>query len=89
MTLIEFSAATKASGMPNDEYLLNRLKYKELLNKKKAPKDLLKAERQFPATPRSAWWQLTKVDDRLGDRAFGFDGFGVRLVVALRHDQVD
>lgn len=75
--------------MPSDQGLIKLLKYIELPDKKKAPKDLLKTKRQFPATPRSARWRLTEVDDRLGNRAFGFDRLGVGLVITLRHDQVD
>lgn len=62
---------------------------KDFSNKKKALMGLKKARRQFTAASVRLGHPSTQVDDRLGDRAFGFDGLGVRLIVTLSHNQID
>lgn len=65
----------------------NLLKNNKISPLKKAPKGLGKARRQFPAA--STEHLSAQIDNRLSNCTLGFDGLGVRLIVALRHDQVD
>ena len=91
LTLAILLMSKNARRMPLRTASFNCLILIGFSKSKKAPKGLLWQERRNTAVGGNLPlpYLSTQIDDRLGDRAFGLDGLGVGLVVALRNDQID